>query len=136
MAGVYYLPYIPLMCYRGGWLNDTYLHSRYSFNQWPRMSPRQFPANVVGNFQKSARDVTEVIREMHALAEKIVNDEQFAKNLRGAAQMSQMDEVNRLVRSVATRAKTNVSINPDRLLIEYRPSRAEQCYHLSMTICW
>ncbi|WP_373895753.1 hypothetical protein [Virgibacillus sp. CBA3643] len=114
-----------------------YYYSPYYYHAaWP---VRQYPAVDPELFQKSANETKKLMNDANVILDKLGESKEFNAQLMEAAQVSDQEEVNRLIHSLDIATEVDASFNPDNLRLEFRsqaPDTGLQCCRLLIALRW
>ncbi|MDX8360186.1 hypothetical protein [Cytobacillus sp. IB215316] len=114
-------------------LNDYHINhtSRHPFNN------RQFPPVDTTMFSKSAKEMQKLMSEAALVLNKIAYSKEFAHQVMTAAQESQLNKVEQLIKSTGITSEVECSFNPDGITITFILATSEiDCCHLSIILRW
>ncbi|MFK2824789.1 hypothetical protein QYG89_03725 [Bacillus sp. B190/17] len=98
---------------------------------------RPYPTVNTVFFKQSAQSMKRLLNETTLLLNKITTDNDFAFRLMAAAQSSNRQEVERLIRSSGMLTKAAISFNPDFFRLELQTDSGNlQCCKLAVSIRW
>jgi hypothetical protein len=88
-------------------------------------------------FMTSAKDMEVIMKDASILLEKMARSKKFSLDLMTAAQNSNQDKVNEMVKNTGVKTVPKVSYTPDGLKLDFS-SYAEnpECCHLSLSLRW
>ena len=96
-----------------------------------------FPPVNTDLFHSSAHKVKELTKQLGLLVGKIVNSPEFAYELMNAAQQSNKDEVDQLIKSIGITSKVKTRYNPTGIQVDFDNSElGGSCCHLSVSLHW
>ncbi|WP_428909879.1 hypothetical protein [Niallia sp. Krafla_26] len=99
--------------------------------------PRQFPPVDIDQLEKSIQRFQELIQQASLLINRLANSKEFARDLMSAAQESNKQRVNQLIRSTGVSIKINTSFTPTGIRIELSNSKFEgDCCQLLIALRW
>ena len=100
-------------------------------------SPRQFPAVDTQQFDTSIHKFQMLMRQANLLINKLADDPEFAKELMGAAQQSNENKVNELIKSTGVTINVKTSFTPTGIRIILNNSElAGGCCNLLVWLRW
>lgn len=108
----------------------------YHHASWP---VRQYPPVDPELFQQSANETKKLMNDANVILDKLAESKEFDAKLMEAAQVSDEEEVNRLIHSLDIATEVDVSFNPDNLRLEFRSKAADtdlQCCRLLIAVRW
>ncbi|QPQ37701.1 hypothetical protein JNUCC52_15025 [Lysinibacillus sp. JNUCC-52] len=80
-------------------------------------NPNQYPPINTLKLKTSAKQIQPIMQQAQLLTEKIEGSDQFAHDLKNAAQLSKQDEVQKLISSAGVTAKFEAKYTPDNIRI-------------------
>lgn len=80
-------------------------------------NPNQYPPINTLKLKTSAKQIQPIMQQAQLLTEKIEGSDQFANDLKNAAQLSKQDEVQKLISSAGVTAKFEAKYTPDNIRI-------------------
>ena len=126
-AGMRYVPeqYIPTPHY-------------YDANQpWDLSVPRQYPQVDTGQLEDSVTRFQKLIKEADLLINRLANSREFSTQLMSAAQKSDKNKVNQLIRSTGVTIKIKTTFTPTGIRIILDNSEVEGgCCDLMIALRW
>ncbi|MGM7681814.1 hypothetical protein ACSVDA_06620 [Cytobacillus sp. Hm23] len=114
-------------------LNDYHVNhtSRHPYNN------RQFPPVDTTMFSKSAKEMQKLMSEAALVLNKIAYSKEFAHQVMTAAQESQLNKVEQLIKSTGITSEVECSFNPDGITITFiLATSGIDCCHLSIILRW
>lgn len=108
----------------------------------PRMlqntaKPSPYPAVNPNLLYESARESRKLMAEASVVLDKLATSIEFDSQLMAAAQRSDDQEVDRLIRSLGITSDVDATYNPDGLRLEFKSSVADQeCCRLLVALRW
>ncbi|WP_245823404.1 hypothetical protein [Metabacillus halosaccharovorans] len=133
MLPIYYCPIcFPIPHYNGLRIVDTVQDYCMSF------SPnRQFPEIDPTLFEQSAKSMQVLMKEASLVLNKLAQSKDFASKVMYAAQQSNMNEVNKLIKSTGIKSKVKTSFNPDGIHLNLSSSiGGAECCQLTVSLRW
>lgn len=98
---------------------------------------RQFPTVDSTYFEKSAKSMQLLMREASLVLNKVAESGPFANKIMVAAQQSNMNEVERLIKSTGIKSKVDTTFNPDGINLKLSSKvEASDCCHLTIGLRW
>jgi hypothetical protein len=109
----------------------------YPVHPYPNQVHRQFPDVNTGYLHQSAQETRTLMKEASIVLDQFADSEEFSKKVMESAQKSNMDEVERLIKSLGITSEINVNFNPDGLRLEFI-SKVEdsECCRLTVALRW
>ncbi len=109
----------------------------YPVYPYPNQIHRQFPDVNTGFLHQSAQETRKLMREASIILDKLADSGEFSKKVMEAAQKSNNDEVERLLKSMGITSDIHVTFNPDELRMEFI-SKVEntECCRLTVALRW
>lgn len=102
-----------------------------------RYDYRQYPSIDIHQFDVSVHKFQQLMRQANLLVNRLADDPEFAKALMWAAQQSNADEVNRLIKSTGITIKVLPTFTPTGIRIELDNSALEgDCCRLLIALRW
>ncbi len=99
--------------------------------------PRQFPPVDTGQLEKSVTRFQELIKQADLLISRLARDKQFATQLMSAAQESNKERVNQMIRSTGVTIKIQTTFTPTGIRIILDNSKFEgDCCQLLIALRW
>lgn len=96
-----------------------------------------FPAVNPDLLYESAQVSRKLMAEASVVLEKLATSKDFDSQLMDAAQRSNNEEVNRLIRSIGIMSDVDVHYTPDGLRLEFKSHVADQeCCQLTIALRW
>lgn len=141
MGGIslYYNPY-PYYAYTNQYPNWSNANppSPYHFPRQLAMptsptNPNQYPPINTLKFKTSAKQIQSIMQQAQLLTEKIEGSDQFAHDLKNAAQLSKQDEVEKLISSAGVTTKFEAKYTPDNIRIVLKEGG---CCSIAVILYW
>jgi|SRR5690606_31770892 len=109
----------------------------YPVYPYPKQFHRQFPDVNTGYLHQSAQETRKLMREASIVLDQFADSEEFSKKVMDSAQKSNMNEVERLIKSLGITSDVHVNFNPDGLKLEFI-SKVEdtECCRLTVALRW
>ncbi len=123
-------------------ISNNYYHIPHSYHYAPHGLPpnyvvRQFPDVDATRFRNSAEASKQLLNEANLLATKISESREYAQEIKSAAQQSDNEKVEQLVRSVGIHSRTRISFTPDNLEVRLSKSlNSIDCCHFTISLRW
>ncbi|MGM0845872.1 MAG: hypothetical protein ACQEUT_12925 [Bacillota bacterium] len=109
-------------------VNPYYAVHRYPV-QYPPVQPKQF--------MDSADKMAPLLDDSKIIMNMVSSSEDFAKKLMAAAQKSNMEELNRLIKGTGVRKTPQIKFNPDGFTLIFSNKTANvDCCHLTIILRW
>ena len=139
---IYYAyPYLPYPYYQTGQLVRNQHVSPPYFGQ-PQTEvavnpPNSYPPVDTRKFNASAKKYQILTKQINLFFEKVSTSEQFANDLMEAAQRSNTQKVEEMIKSVGITAKVNCKFTPTGIIIEITNGETGgDCCHLRVILPW
>jgi hypothetical protein len=101
----------------------------YSYRQYPEVDP--------GFLFESANETRKLMKEASIVLDRFADSKDFDKKVMAAAQESNMDEVERLIKSIGITSDVDVQFNPDGLRLEFNSKVQDtDCCKLTVALRW
>ncbi|WP_226527398.1 hypothetical protein [Metabacillus niabensis] len=98
---------------------------------------RQFPEVDPTLFEQSAKSMQVLMKEASLVLNKLAQSKNFASKVMYAAQQSNMNEVNKLIKSTGIKSKVKTSFNPDGIHLNLTSSiGGAECCQLTVSLRW
>ncbi|PMC39165.1 hypothetical protein CJ195_04305 [Bacillus sp. UMB0899] len=98
---------------------------------------RQFPDVNPTMFEQSAKSMQMLMKEASLVLNKLAQSKDFATKVMYAAQQSNMNEVDKLIKSTGIKSTVKTSFNPDGIQMKLTSSIGEaECCHLTVSLRW
>ena len=94
---------------------------------------RNYPPVNINKLEISVKEMQKIVQQVQLLVNKIANSEQFAQELMHAAQISDKETINRLIRSTGITIHFETKYTPDGLRIDFIESN---CCSLRVILSW
>ncbi|MFT4412977.1 hypothetical protein ACLM5H_03860 [Fredinandcohnia humi] len=116
--------------------NETHTYSHYpQDNQYHRT--RKLPAVDPTLFSESAISMQTLMKDASLVLAHLADSKAFAQKVMTAAQASNLDEVNRLLKSTGVKSKVNASFNPDGINLKLSSKvGTTECCQLTIALRW
>ncbi|MEH7387456.1 hypothetical protein V7147_18875 [Bacillus sp. JJ1521] len=129
---MYYHPFIyghqgpPRTVLYPGYYSNITRHSVFPdpVSYYPSPYIRKFPEVDPTLFKESAEEMRILMRDASLILAKLADSKNFAKQVMAAAQASNDDEVNRLLKSTGIQSHVKATFNPDGLNLQLEASIA------------
>lgn len=133
MLPIYYCPIcFPIPHYNGLRIVGTVQDYCMSFPP-----NRQFPEVDPTLFEQSAKSMQVLMKEASLVLNKLAQSKDFASKVMYAAQQSNMNEVNKLIKSTGIKSKVKTSFNPDGIHLNLSSSiGGAECCQLTVSLRW
>lgn len=96
-----------------------------------------FPPVDIKQFNLSARRFREIMKQADLFIGKVIASDEFARQLKEAAQASNQGEVDRLIRSTGVTVSYQLLYTPDGLRIDFANNDSQSsCCRLRMNLGW
>lgn len=122
--------------YNDSWFppSQSYYAPIYS----PRANPyRQYPQVNPSTFMSSAQNMKIIMRDASALLNKMADSREFSYSLMSAAQESNQQKMENLVKSAGIQTSPKVTYNPDGLKLSFTTQvNNVDCCHLTLDLRW
>lgn len=106
-------------------------------NQLPSTEFRNFPPVNPNIFMSSAKHMQALMLDASKLLEKMASNRKFSFDLMSAAQQSNKNKVQELIRLTGIKSAPNVGYSPDGLkLIFVANADQSDCCHLTLNLRW
>lgn len=112
-------------------------YSTYGYTNY--FPSRQFPPVDPEMFYESANEMKNLMNDASEFLDKLAASRDFAEQLMTAAQVSDLNEVERLIHTVDIVSDVDVDFNPDSLHLEFRKRTIEnevECCRLLVILRW
>ena len=104
------------------------VHRRHPYD-YPPVQPKQF--------MDSADKTKPLLDDAQLVMDKVSQSRDFAVKLMDAAQKSNMDELNRLIKSTGVSSTPGIKFNPDGFTLMFNNKTANiDCCHLTIILRW
>ncbi len=120
--------HIPSWYYANSYPSHIHYYSPYT---------RQFPPVDPTKFQQSANKASQQLTDAKKIIDRISGSPEFAHRLMGAAQLSQKNEVRRLVASIGLKTVPGIDYTPDGLLLTFTNKQSNvECCKIRINMRW
>ena len=114
-----------------------YVNSIPQAQYYQQSTKRQLPAVDSTYFEKSAKSMQLLMKEASLVLNKLAESGPFANEIMVAAQQSNMNEVERLIKSTGIKSKVDTTFNPDGINLKLSSKvEASDCCHLTIALRW
>lgn len=121
----------------GSWMYYYYPVYYYPPHPYPVRAYRQFPDVDAEFLHLAANETKKLMREASIVLDHFADSEEFDKKVMTAAQASNTEEVERLIKSIGITSEIDVSYNPDGLRMEFISNVEDtECCKLTVALRW
>ena len=112
-------------------------HYYDAYQPWDLSDPRQYPQVDIGQLEDSVSRFQKLIKQAELLINRLANSREFSTQLMSAAQKSDKNKVNQLIRSTGVTIKIKTTFTPTGIRIILDNSEAEGgCCDLMIALRW
>ncbi|MFS0822241.1 hypothetical protein [Bacillus sp. 1P02SD] len=122
-----------------GYYSNLTSHSVFpdSVSYYPYTYYRQFPAIDPTLFKESAEEMRILMKDASLILAKLADSREFAKKVMAAAQASNDQEVDRLLKTTGIQSKVKATFNPDGLNLHLEASvKGSKSSVLTIALRW
>lgn len=109
-------------------INPYYAQHRNPYD-YPPVKPKQF--------MESADKMIPLLDDAKTIMDKVTQSKDYSTRLMNAAQQSNMNELNRLIKSTGVSSTPGIHFNPDGFTLVFSNKTADlECCHLTIILRW
>ncbi|MFS0863696.1 hypothetical protein [Fredinandcohnia sp. 179-A 10B2 NHS] len=113
--------------------NDYYEYPTYQYHPYYRKLPETDPTL----FNESAISMQGLMKDASHILNHLATSKPFAKKVMAAAQASNLNEVNKLLKSTGIKSEVNTSFNPDGINLKLSSKvGSTDCCQLTIALRW
>lgn len=132
-------PYNPYYQRNSHYVPQPYYY--YPYHPYPATYPpnyyRQYPEVNPSQFMTSAQHMRTLMKDAVTLLDHMSDSKQYSLDLMSAAQQSNQQKVNMMIKETGIKTPPKVTYTPDGLKLQFQaPGDATDCCNLTITLRW